>query len=213
MKRKRLYFSAKIILRRGQIWNFPNESNRQKIDTKFPSLVSLSPFFKCKHPSAERWCLRAKFQIPPFHRRIFVINTTIRMVFEPNTTEKNVVFDWKTMFLSSNTTFFCGFLPKFWNFEALGWVESGVTMESDYIEERKNKRLWKSLSFAFLCKVEIVHRLHPSVNTNQFCSRKNNFCALFFPPCPKIIFNGPLVGSQLCRYLLSTFELLRYLFF
>ena len=119
----------------------------------------------------------------------------------------------KQRFLSSNTKFFCGFLPKFWNFEALGWVESGVTMESDYIEERKNKRLWKSLSFAFLCKVEIVHRLHPSVNTNQFCSRKNNFCALFFPPCPKIIFNGPLVGSQLYRYLLSTFELLRYLFF
>ena len=82
--------------------------------------------------------------------------------------------------------------------------KDGLGLESDYIEERKNKRLWKSLSFAFLCKVEIVHRLHPSVNTNQFCSRKNNFCALFFPPCPKIIFNGPLVGSQLCRYLLST---------
>ena len=42
MKRECLYFITKIILRRGRFWNFLNEFSRQKIDTKFTSLVSLS---------------------------------------------------------------------------------------------------------------------------------------------------------------------------
>ena len=147
MKRKRLYFIAKIILRRGQIWNFPNESNRQKIDTKFPSLVSLSPFFKCKHPSAERWCLRAKFQVQPLPSRMFVINTTIRMVFEPNTTEKTW-FDWNTTYSLKplNTTFFVEFCLN----SETSQHKDGFGLESDYIEERKNKRPWKITFFCFL---------------------------------------------------------------
>ena len=147
MKRKRLYFIAKIILRRGQIWNFPNESSRQKTNTKFPSLVSLSPFFKCKRPFAERWCLRAKFQVPPLPRQMFVINTTIWMVFEPKTTEKNLVWLKHNVF---SQTFKRHVFVEFCLNSETSKHKDGLGLESDYIEERKNKRPWKITFFCFL---------------------------------------------------------------
>ena len=146
MKRKRLYFSAKIILRRGQIWNFPNESSRQKTNTKFPSLVSLSPFFKCKHPSAERWCLRAKFQIPPFHRRIFVINTNSNGVWAKHHW-KNLVWLKHNVF---SQTFKRHVFVEFCLNSETSKHKDGLGLESDYIEERKNKRPWKITFFCFL---------------------------------------------------------------
>ena len=58
----------------------------------------------------------------------------------------------------------------------MGWDWKAITLKKGKTRDRG-----KSLSFAFLCKVKIVHWVHSSVNAKQFCSRKNNFCALFFP--------------------------------
>ena len=58
----------------------------------------------------------------------------------------------------------------------MGWDWKAITLKKGKTRDRG-----KSLSFAFLCKVKIVHWVHSSVNANKFCSRKNNFCALFFP--------------------------------
>ena len=65
---KILDISANIILWSGWIWNFQT-----------PRLLSFEIFL---------WCLKAKFEISPLRRRMFVINTTIWVVFEPNTTAK-----------------------------------------------------------------------------------------------------------------------------
>ena len=85
------------------------------------------------------WCLKAKFRIPALRRRMFVNNTTIRVVFEPNTTEKKWCLSW-TPHISS------GIWLKFWNFEALNWVESRAGKSKSLIRWKRRKgrkrRIW-----------------------------------------------------------------------
>ena len=101
------------------------------------------------------WCLKAKFQIPPLQSVMFAVNTTTRAasnqdylrfcssqpLLSPGTVHQN--FEWVFKILSDFSNFewvlsqtpqffqtpriFSGIWLKFWNFEALILVVSGVT--------------------------------------------------------------------------------------
>ena len=101
MKRKWLYFSAKIILRRGRFWNFPNEFSGQKIDTKFTSLVSLStpPSFFNANALLRRggvWKPKSKFHLSTDGS--LLSTPQFEWCLSQTPLKNNVVFDWKTTF-------------------------------------------------------------------------------------------------------------------
>ena len=95
--------SANIILQRGGIWNLAQ---------------------------TQMWCFIVKFQVSPLRRRMFVINTTISVVFKPNTMDKSWCLSQTPQFFQT-PHFLVNFgLIKFWSFESLIWIGRGVKLES-----------------------------------------------------------------------------------
>ena len=137
--RKWVVYIANITLQRGGIWNLAPRN-------KFKTHWKICP-----------WCLKAKFQIPHLRSVMFAVNTTTRATSNldylqfcspqpiPSPGSVHQKFEWVFKILSEFSNFewvlsqtprffqtpriLSGIWLKFWNFEALIWVVSGVNFK------------------------------------------------------------------------------------